>query len=75
MDFPLYFQILRGRVWGFVFKLGSYFFFCKMACIYLLNSRWGPQSLDLVITTYSHPLVILKPTSQILKYVKGYFSL
>ena len=57
MDFPLYFQILRGRVQGFFFKLGSKFF-CQMACIYLLNSRGGTQSLDFVITTYSYPLII-----------------
>ena len=29
-----------------------------MACIYLLNSRGGPQSLDFVIITYSYPLVM-----------------
>ena len=51
MDFPLYFQILRGRVWFFFFKLG---FFCQMASIYLLNSREGPQSLDL-----SSPLIVI----------------
>ena len=28
-----------------------------MACIYLLNSREGPQSLDFFITTYSYPLL------------------
>ena len=27
-----------------------------MACIYLLNSHEGPQSLDFIITTYSYPL-------------------
>ena len=33
--------------------------FCQMACINLLslNSRGGPQSLDVVITTYSYPLL------------------
>ena len=30
--------------------------FCQMACIYLLNSHEGPQSLDFVITPYSYPL-------------------
>ena len=29
-----------------------------MACIYLLNSRGGPRSLDFVITPYSYPLVL-----------------
>ena len=28
-----------------------------MAFIYLLNSCGGPQSLDVVITTYSYPLI------------------
>ena len=28
-----------------------------MACLYLLNSRGGPQSFDFVITTYSYPLL------------------
>ena len=54
-DFQLYFQILRGRVWGFSFKLGSYIFL-QMACIYLLKSRECPQSLDFVITTFSYSL-------------------
>ena len=40
----------------FFFKLGSKFF-CQRACINLLNSRGGPQSLDFVITTYSYPLL------------------
>ena len=67
MGFPLYFQILRGRVQGFFFKLGS-FFFCQMSCIYLLNSRGGPQSFDFDITyfisNYSYPLVsVLKSAS------------
>ena len=55
MDFQLYFQILRGRDPFFFFKIGSNFF-CQMACIYLLNSRGGPQWLDFVITIYSYPL-------------------
>ena len=42
----------------FFFKLGSYFF-CQMACIHLLNSHEGPQSLDFVITTYSYPLIVM----------------
>ena len=54
MDFPLYFQILRRRVW--VFFQARKLIFCQMACIYLLNSRDDPQSLDFVITTYSYPL-------------------
>ena len=66
MDFHLHFQILRGRVKGFFFKLGSKFF-CQMACIYLLNSRGGPQSFDFDITyfiyNYSYPL-LLRPFSR-----------
>ena len=61
MDFPLYFQILHGRVQGFFFKLGS--FFCEIACIYLLNSRGGPPSFDFdntyCISNYSYPLLMV----------------
>ena len=42
----------------FSFKLGSNFF-CKMACIYLLNSHGGPQSLDFIVTTYRCALLKL----------------
>ena len=52
----MYFQILRGRVQVF-FQPRNLIFF-QMACVYLLNSRDGPQSLDFVITTYSYPLLL-----------------
>ena len=36
--------------------------FCQMACIYLLNSRGGPQTFDLDITYFisnnSYPLML-----------------
>ena len=56
MDFPLYFQILRGRVQGVFFKLGSYFF-CQTACIDLLKSCGGPQCFDFDIT-YFYPIIV-----------------
>ena len=42
MDFPLYFQILRGRVPGFIFMRECKFFH-QMPCINLLNNRGGRQ--------------------------------
>ena len=49
MDFPLYFQILRGRIQVFFLQARKQIF-CHMACIYPRNSRGVPQSLDVVIT-------------------------
>ena len=48
--FPIVFSNLALKGSGFFFKLESKFY-CQMACIYLLNSHGGPQSLDFVITT------------------------
>ena len=39
---------------GFSFQARK-LIFCQMACIYLINSSGGPQSLDFLIT-YSYPL-------------------
>ena len=58
MDFPLHFQILRGRVQGFFLQTRKLILFCQMAFIYQLNSHGGPQSFDFVITTYSYPLFV-----------------
>ena len=56
MDFPLYFQILRGRVQGVFFQAGKQIFVPNG--LYLpTKSRWGPRSLDFDITTYSYPLL------------------
>ena len=48
---------------GFFFSSEEANFFCQMACIYLLNSRGGPQSFDFDIThfisNYSYPLVVV----------------
>ena len=53
MDFPLQFLNRKGS--RFFFKLGS--FFGQMACIYLLNSRGGPQSFDFDIT-FCYPIIV-----------------
>ena len=51
-DFPVYFQILRGRVR--VFFQARKLSLGQMACIYLLNSREGPQ-----IWILSSPLIVI----------------
>ena len=43
MDFPLYFQILRGRVPGLIFMLECNFFH-QMPCINLLNNQVRRQT-------------------------------
>ena len=54
MDFPLYFQILRGRVQGVFFKLGSYFFFAKWLVFTYQTAVGVPEVLIL-----SSPLIVI----------------
>ena len=55
--FPIVFSNLARKDSGVFFQARKQIF-CQMVCIYLLNSRVGPQCLDFVITNYSYPLIL-----------------
>ena len=57
MDFPLCFQILRGKGSRDFFQARKLFFFCQMACNYLLDSHGSTRSVDFDIT-YLYPIIV-----------------
>ena len=56
MDFPLYFQILRGRVPGFILELDHRLFRVFLVYFCPINNSGGCQLFVLILSIYRYPL-------------------